>query len=132
MSHDLTGRWSGIFNYPHTEPPTAFEVDITDRGGAITGTVHEPDLYSDPPGALIAAMIDGRRVDAALTFSKFYDSADGYSEMVVYTGSISDDGLEISGRWDIPGVWSGNFLMIRPAAVVTGATADEAATTWRN
>lgn len=115
MNHDLTGRWSGIFNYPHTAPPTAFEADIQDAGGAITGTIHEPNLYSNPPGALIAAMIDGRRQGAVLTFSKFYDSSEGYCDMVVYAGAISADGLEISGQWDIPGTWSGNFLMIRPA-----------------
>ncbi|KQN80744.1 hypothetical protein ASE90_14055 [Sphingomonas sp. Leaf67] len=115
MSRDLTGKWSGIFNYPHTNPPTAFEADIADLGGSIVGTIHEPDLYSQPPGALIAAAIDGHVEGARITFSKFYDDSAGYADMVVYSGVLSEDGCEISGRWDIPGVWSGSFLMIRPA-----------------
>ena len=116
MSRDLSGKWSGIFNYPHTNPPTAFEADIADLGGSIVGTIHEPDLYSVPPGALIAAAIDGHRDGSKVRFSKFYDDSEGYADMVVYAGVLSDDGCEISGRWDIPGVWSGSFLMIRPAA----------------
>ena len=117
MSRDLTGKWSGIFNYPHTNPPTAFEADIADLGGSIVGTIHEPDLHSVPPGALIAAAIDGHRDGASVRFSKFYDDrgTEGYGDMVVYAGVLSADGCEISGRWDIPGVWSGSFLMIRPA-----------------
>ncbi len=120
MSRDLSGKWSGIFNYPHTNPPTAFEADIADLGGSIVGTIHEPDLYSVPPGALIAAAIDGHRDGAKVAFSKFYDDRDndGYGDMVVYAGVLSEDGCEISGRWDIPGVWSGSFLMIRPAAAI--------------
>lgn len=116
MSRDLSGKWSGIFNYPHTNPPTAFEADIADLGGSLVGTIHEPDLYSVPPGALIAAAIDGHRDGGQVRFSKFYDDSEGYADMVVYTGVLSDDGCEISGRWDIPGAWSGSFLMIRPAA----------------
>ncbi|KQN39242.1 hypothetical protein ASG37_06530 [Sphingomonas sp. Leaf407] len=127
MSHDLTGKWSGIFNYPHTHPPTAFEADLADLGGSIVGTVHEPDLFSVPPGALIAAAIDGHCEGAKVAFSKFYDESEGYADMVVYAGALSDDGCEISGRWDIPGVWSGTFLMIRPTAVVpAGEVAGEA------
>lgn len=121
MSRDLSGKWSGIFNYPHTHPPTAFEADIADLGGSIVGTIHEPDLYSVPPGALIAAAIDGHRDGAQVRFSKFYDDSEGYADMVVYAGALSDDGCEISGRWDIPGAWSGSFLMIRPTAAPVAA-----------
>ncbi|WP_242120720.1 hypothetical protein [Sphingomonas lacusdianchii] len=124
MSRDLSGKWSGIFNYPHTNPPTAFEADIADLGGSIVGTIHEPDLYSQPPGALIAAAIDGHVDGARISFSKFYDDSVGYADMVVYAGVLSEDGCEISGRWDIPGVWSGSFLMIRPANEPAAADAD--------
>ncbi|MGT2514604.1 hypothetical protein ACVOMT_10520 [Sphingomonas panni] len=132
MSRDLSGKWSGIFNYPHTNPPTAFEADIADLGGSIVGTIHEPDLYSVPPGALIAAAIDGHRDGAKVRFSKFYDDSgtDGYGDMVVYAGVLSDDGCEISGRWDIPGAWSGSFLMIRPSAEPVAA--EEAAEATRD
>jgi len=127
VSCDLTGKWSGIFNYPHTNPPTAFEADIADLGGSIVGTIHEPDLYSQPPGALIAAAIDGHCEGTRISFSKFYDDSVGYADMVVYSGVLSEDGCEISGRWDIPGVWSGSFLMIRPASEPASADADTVA-----
>ncbi|MGN7161029.1 hypothetical protein [Sphingomonas sp. SAFR-052] len=127
MSRDLSGKWSGIFNYPHTNPPTAFEADIADLGGSIVGTIHEPDLYSQPPGALIAAAIDGHIEGARISFSKFYDDSVGYADMVVYSGMLSEDGCEISGRWDIPGVWSGSFLMIRPASEPAAADAETVA-----
>jgi hypothetical protein len=32
---------------------------------------------------------------------------------VEYEGTISDDFMEIDGRWFIPGSWAGRFLMIR-------------------
>ncbi len=127
MSHDLSGKWSGIFNYPHTHPPTAFEADLADIGGSIVGTVHEPDLFSVPPGALIAAAIDGHRKGNAVTFSKFYDERRGYTDMVLYAGSLNDDATEISGRWSIVGNWSGTFLMIRPVAVEVEVAAEAVA-----
>jgi len=33
---------------------------------------------------------------------------------VGYAGALNEDATEIQGRWSIPGVWSGKFLMIRP------------------
>ncbi len=33
--------------------------------------------------------------------------------VVHYTGSIAPDGNEINGQWNVPGVWSGTFIMIR-------------------
>lgn len=127
MSQDLSGKWSGIFNYPHTHPPTAFEADLADIGGSIVGTVHEPDLFSVPPGALIAAAIDGHRKGNAVTFSKFYDESRGYTDMVLYAGTLNDDATEISGRWSIVGNWSGTFLMIRPVAVEVEVAAEAVA-----
>lgn len=116
MSHDLTGEWSGIFNYPHSQPPTSFAANITDRGGVIVGTVSEADMLSDPPGAILTASIDGRHDGTSVSFAKFYDQGDDDYDMVLYEGAISGDGCEISGRWTIPGDWSGTFLMMRPAS----------------
>ncbi len=38
MSHDLSGKWSGIFNYPHSNPPTAFTNRICSREGRIASS----------------------------------------------------------------------------------------------
>ena len=46
--YDLSGRWSGIFNYPSLFPPNTFEAAIRDSGGVITGLITLPrcDLFS--------------------------------------------------------------------------------------
>ncbi|WP_448501311.1 hypothetical protein [Sphingomonas sp.] len=111
----LTGEWTGIFSYPHSLPSTAFEAVLTDRDGVLAGTVSEPDLYG--PGNVIAA-IEGTRDGNAVRFGKYYPAGaedDGY-DMVAYSGLLSQDGNEISGHWDIPGEWSGGFIMIRRSA----------------
>ena len=36
---DLSGRWTGMFNYPGPFPPVGFEAELRDQGGSITGTV---------------------------------------------------------------------------------------------
>jgi hypothetical protein len=118
MSHDLTGQWSGIFNYPHSNPPTSFEAALTDQGGTIAGTIAEPDLFATTEGAVVTASVDGRHSDGQVTFVKLYDLAGKDYDFVRYEGTVSTDGNEIDGRWDIPGVWSGTFLMIRAAAAV--------------
>jgi hypothetical protein len=101
---DLSGRWTGMFSYPHSAPPTQFEATLHDANGVLTGETVEPDLVD--PGLTRRACLDGRRDD--------YD-------IVAYEGEVAADGVEIHGRWTIPGIWSGTFLMIRDA----GATVAE-------
>ena len=127
---DLSGRWLGIFNYPDNGGAVGFTADIVDGGGRLGGEIHETDAIDD--GRPLVARIDGHRSGAAVEFTKFYDEADpGGYDLVAYRGTVSGDGNEIAGEWSIPGIWSGSFIMTRPAAeaveeqVAVGATLPE-------
>ena len=118
---DLSGDWRGIFNYPGAAgPPTEFTASLRDAGGLLTGETVEPTPYA----FALAARIDGRRSGSAVTFNKLYDEVDaGGYDQVAYRGEVDADGLEITGRWTIPGVWSGTFIMVRDKGVEEKAEA---------
>jgi hypothetical protein len=109
--YDLSGQWSGIFNYPSLFPPNSFEATIRDAGGAITGLVTQPREVFDIPGPSRQAVIEGSRAGSTLSFVKIYDDLDRPTPH--YRGTIQPGGDEIEGEWTIPGDWSGTFLMIR-------------------
>ncbi|MDQ4087067.1 MAG: hypothetical protein M3177_03490 [Pseudomonadota bacterium] len=115
---DLTGQWSGFYNYPVPAPAVNFEAVLRDAGGRLTGTIVEPD---DLRGGTLSAVIDGYRQGAAVSFLKMYDQADEYYDTVQYSGTVASGGDEIEGRWQVQGGWSGTFLMVR-----TRGGADEA------
>ena len=110
-THDLSGGWSGIFSYPHSMPATAFRAEIRDVAGTLSGTIDEIDQVGD--GGPLHAALDGRRDGADVRFTKYYAGADEEYDVVGYEGAVGADGCEIHGRWSIPGVWSGSFIMVR-------------------
>jgi hypothetical protein len=111
---DLSGRWDGIFNYPGGHGSNTFVAVLRDSGGLLTGETSEPsDEWSDHDTTLIA-WLEGRHDGASVTFVKAYDDPNRADYTVSYRGSVSPDGNEINGIWDIPGIWSGIFIMIRP------------------
>lgn len=110
---DISGRWAGIFNYPHSHPPNGFEAVLSDAGGAISGTISEPDDDPAGMGGPLHSLIEGHRQGSAVTFTKMYDDLDRMPEPIFYSGTIQPDGNEINGRWEISGHWSGTFLMVR-------------------
>ncbi|HEX8624130.1 MAG TPA: hypothetical protein VF782_03535 [Allosphingosinicella sp.] len=114
---DLSGRWTGMFNYPGPFPPVSFEAELIDHGGSISGTVFEPDENPYGTDGTLHAIVDGARQGSALTFTKIYEDAERMPEPVFYSGTIQPDGNEVSGRWEIAGHWSGTFLMVRNPGV---------------
>jgi hypothetical protein len=109
--YDLSGQWSGIYNYPSLYPPNSFEATIVDAGGAISGIVTQPGEFWDPPGLVRQAVIEGHRSGSRLSFIKIYDDLERPTPH--YHGVIQPGGDEIDGEWTIPGNWSGTFLMVR-------------------
>jgi len=109
--HDLSGQWSGIYNYPALYPPNTFEASIRDTGGLITGVITQPGEFFEPPGTVQTAVIEGRREGSQLSFIKIYDDLGRPTPH--YHGVIQPGGDEIDGEWTIPGNWSGTFLMVR-------------------
>jgi hypothetical protein len=117
-SHDLnralnlSGVWRGQFDYPRKLPPVAFSATLEENDSWLVGATEEIASFGDERGVTITAIIQGRRSGASVTWLKLYDQAPHFYA-VQYAGVVSDDGDEISGRWTVPGSWSGTFLMIR-------------------
>ncbi len=61
----------------------------------------------------VSAFLSGRRTVRRVTFTKQYEGPQPPNHSVEYEGTVSDDFMEIDGRWFLPGSWSGRFLMIR-------------------
>lgn len=109
---DLSGEWTGVYNYPVALPPVAFEAVIQDLSGRINGTTREvgPSAFGSPSRR--DAVIDGHRQGRSVRFIKMYDRADEEYDVVIYSGSIEAEGDEIGGTWSLAGT-SGTFLMVR-------------------
>jgi len=109
---DLSGEWTGVYNYPVAIPPVSFEAAIQDQGGRISGTTSEvgPSAFGSPSKR--DAVIDGHREGRSVRFIKMYDRADEEYDVVTYAGSIEAEGDEIGGTWAVAGT-SGTFLMVR-------------------
>ena len=113
---DLSGRWSGIFSYPRLLPPTPFDADLRDHLGALLGETFEYGAGRRTKGRPMHGMIEGQRSGDVVSFVKTYDDLGRLHTPVYYSGRLNADGTEISGTWEIPGHWSGNFLMMRAKA----------------
>ena len=109
--HDLTGEWSGIYNYPALLPPNTFEASIRDAGGNITGVIRQPGEIIEPAGITQHSVIEGSRNGSQVRWVKIYDDLSRATPH--YRGTILPGGDEIEGEWHIPGDWSGTFMMVR-------------------
>jgi hypothetical protein len=117
MDTTLSGRWHGAYSYPRELTSVYFVADLHDTAGLLTGASEEAErARSGAPLALRASLL-GRAEGSQVVFTKTYDGSGGWHHSVQYDGSLSSDGMEIDGRWHIPGVWSGTFLMIRSEGV---------------
>ena len=112
-AQNLTGVWNGLYSYPDGRSVT-FVATLIDSGSTLSGSTHEPCVGGDCPGATLFATLMGSRSGSSVTFRKTYEAADPRWGTVNYEGTLNADATEIEGRWSIPSVWSGKFLMIRP------------------
>jgi hypothetical protein len=112
---DLSGAWTGFYIAPIARPPTAFEAEIRDNGGLLSGITTELGDTHDCRGMTLNAVIEGSREGGGVRFTKRYDYLPRAHYAIQYEGRIADGGDEIEGEWTIPGSWSGTFLMIRGA-----------------
>jgi hypothetical protein len=109
----LTGVWHGLYSYPRYSEPVYFMATIIQAGKHISGSTHEAVTGSRGAPLTAYAQLEGALDEAAVSFNKAYDGSGGWKHKVLYSGSLSEDRLEIEGEWHIPGDWSGRFLMIR-------------------
>jgi hypothetical protein len=113
-TQNLTGVWNGLYSYPDGRSVT-FVATLIDSGSTLSGSTHEPCVGGDCPSATLFATLMGSRSGSAVSFRKTYEAAGPRFATVNYEGRLNADATEIEGRWSIPGVWSGKFMMIRPA-----------------
>jgi hypothetical protein len=109
----LTGVWHGIYSYPREVASVSFVATLIETASAVTGTTHEPCAAGSSPNRTLFATLTGTRHANAVSFTKTYDGDNPHYGTVAYEGRLNGDRTEIEGRWHIPGVWSGKFLMIR-------------------
>ena len=114
-SADLTGVWLGLYSYPRTLEPVSFTATLIDTAGAISGSCHEKPRQGSTAGCVLFATLSGHHNDGVVAFIKTYDDGIPHARAINYEGAIHDEGTEIEGRWTIPRIWSGRFLMIRSA-----------------
>jgi hypothetical protein len=113
-ARNLTGVWQGLYTYPHGQS-VSFVATLIDSAGALSGSTHEPGGHGDASSGTLYATLAGQRSGSAVTFRKAYEGKIPRYRAVDYAGTLNADATEIEGRWTISGVWSGTFLMIRPA-----------------
>jgi hypothetical protein len=116
-AQNLTGVWQGTYSYPLGLGSVSFVATLIEAGNSLTGTTHESGhwAFDRSPSVTLYASLSGSRHGSAVGFVKTYEGSNPNYRTVEYKGTLSGDGTEIEGRWIISKVWSGKFLMIRPA-----------------
>jgi hypothetical protein len=124
---NLTGQWSGLFNYPEQFLAGAFEANLIEISGIVSGATNESGQCEQDFHLSVSAHIEGQRANNSVSFTKFYDSPLPDYLPVEYTGKLSPEGDELSGVWQVSAAWSGTFIMIRKAQAVLELTNKESA-----
>ena len=110
---NLTGVWQGLFTYPAIFRAGRFTATVIETSSWLSGSTSE--IWPEGPraGETVLAMLSGRRTESSVVFTKTYEGPGEPNHSVSYEGTLTDDCMEIEGRWFIPGAWAGRFLMIR-------------------
>jgi len=122
---NLSGFWMGSFSYPDCFEPVPFSAEIRDLDGQLAGVTEEPHEWAS--GEEAHGTLSGHRSGPHVQFTKIYIHQEDYPDPVHYHGTLDEDECELAGEWDIPGVWSGSFLMTRPKPEKAKAEAEQTA-----
>jgi hypothetical protein len=116
-TQSLTGVWHGLYSYDIAMAPVYFVATLMSGPTWISGTSHEAVNEIVGQALTLFATLDGSVDGPKVSFIKTYDGSGGWSHSVPYEGTLSPDGTEIEGRWEIIEAGylqvSGRFLMIR-------------------
>lgn len=114
MSNDLSGPWKGRFDYDKGGKPVAFELELVDVAGNLSGQITEPNTIKGATGDMLMASIEGSHDDGVIRFVKYYSGLD-QGDDPVYEGQLNATGTRASGRWSFPTTpdWGGRFVLIR-------------------
>lgn len=109
----MSGAWSGSYVYAGELEPVAFEVEIRDSGGKLSGVIAEPSMRL--PNGTAHSIMSGSHGDGCIEFVKIYDAVEEFPDPVHYQGTLDTNECEISGIWSIR-TMTGGFIMTRPKA----------------
>lgn len=113
---NLSGFWVGRYAYDGGfGRSVSFLANLADDGGALSGTMSEPNQMGVSSDEL-HAILSGSREGSDVFFIKAYDGASDAAHRVDYAGIVNGEGTEISGHWALPGT-SGTFIMTREIVV---------------
>jgi len=105
--------WQGLFSYPRMYRAAGFTATLIETGSSLTGSTAEIAVGGPRDGQTVTAFLSGRRTASRVAFTKQYEGPEPPNHAVEYEGTLTEDGMEVDGRWFIPGSWAGRFLMIR-------------------
>ncbi len=111
---DLSGRWTGRYDYQGALSPVAFEAVLDDQDGHLVGTITEPNSFASGQGPHLQASLKGNRLGSSVSFTKYYHGFD-QGDDPIYDGDANAALTRISGQWrfaTLPG-WCGRFVMVR-------------------
>ncbi len=109
---NLTGFWVGRYSYDGgIGDVVQFLVLLDEQGGALSGTISEPNSIGLSSREL-HAFLSGHRNGADIAFAKTYDGASDAAHRVDYHGQLNSEATEIIGRWAIAPE-GGDFMMRR-------------------
>src|SRR5512138_1103890 len=102
----LTGIWHGLYSYGQRPGSVSFVATLIESGSSLSGSTHEPCIGDHCPADTLYATLAGSRQDSAIAFVKTYETAGQFfQDPVAYDGTLSADGTEIEGVWNIQGLW---------------------------
>lgn len=111
----VAGQWDGQFAYPRNYEPEFFQASLFETDSLIGGTITERAHASTADSACFVSLVSGARQGRRVQFRKTYQT-DRRNHVVLYEGTLNDEGDEIGGTWIISESWQGAFLMVRRRA----------------
>ena len=86
---------------------------LRDDGAKFSGEITEPNMVGIS-SEFLKAIVSGARSGSSVEFAKVYDGASDLAHRVDYFGTLSEDGLKLSGYWLLE-EFSGGFEATRAA-----------------
>lgn len=109
----LSGAWTGGYISADGADVNTFDINMSQAGAALSGTITEVNKFGDPSRALfLTSTLTGRIQGAEVSFTKTYDGSGGVSHSVRYRGRLEPGGRRVRGSYDAQGV-TGSFEMVR-------------------
>ena len=103
LHSDMNGIWSGRYEYSDHNDPVKFTAWFDDSGGAISGTIMEPNTFVPGDVEELQASITGARHALEVEFVKRYDIYSGaHNAPIIYSGTADKAFTLLRGTWAFP------------------------------